>query len=183
MKSEKEFLLAVIQDQIRRYPKMKPVDLYKLVFQITCGGEHLLQNRKEAKKMLDEEWASLDKVQKGESLLEPIDPLGEVIRVNLRVYRKIGGTPAKLFDTFLRSAKEFKRDEQRLGTYWELLMEMAENGRIPFKKQDLEDLYIEMGRKKFPSAHHSKPYIEHHKPAYRIILKQFWEGFNDEKQE
>ena len=63
------------------------------------------------------------------------------------------------------------------------LQRPGETGEIPFRKQELEDLYIELGRQDFPPKHHSKIYGETHKPAYRIVLKQHWEGFKGEKQE
>lgn len=176
--SERVSLLAIITDQLRRYPKMKPVDLYKLLYQATFGGEHLLESVKDARNSLKEEWDHLDKVQKGEALLEPIDPRGDVLRVNLRLYRKTGGTPEDLFDLFESSSTRFEKDEERLNAYFNICIDAASKGELPFNKQDLEDLYIDMGRQGFPPKHHSKTYAEHHKPAYRIVLKSVWDGID-----
>lgn len=174
--AEQDSLLKIVQDQLRRYPRMKPVDLYKLLYQAALGGEHLLESGAAAEKALKQEWDELDKVQKGEVLLEPIDPRGEVLRVNLRLYRKTGGTPEALLSLFEISAGKFRRDEQRLNAYFQACIDAADRDELPFGKQELEDLYIEMGRQGFPPKHHSKAYREHHKPAYRIVLKSVWDG-------
>jgi hypothetical protein len=180
--SERVSLIAIIKDQLRRYPKMKPLDLYKLLYQVTFGGEHLLESEKDARDSLKAEWDNLDKVQKGEALLESIDPRGEVLRVNLRLYRKTGGTPEDLFDLFKTSSARFKKDEERLNAYFNICLEAAGKRELPFDRQDLEDLYIEMGRQNFPPKHHSKIYREVHKPAYRIVSKRHWDGFNKKEK-
>ncbi|MFH1940850.1 MAG: hypothetical protein ABIL68_02005 [bacterium] len=177
-KEEKNYLLQIVQDQLRRHAGFELEDLYKMVFQATCGGEHLIKNKAKTKKNLFDEWDNLDKVQKGESLLEVIDPRGEVLRVNLRVYKKIGGNPRQLFDIFVRSARDFRIDRDRLVRYWEFLMEMAKNEEIPFSRDDLEDFLIDVGRKDFPAVHHTKEYVEANQPAYRVVLKRYWEGFD-----
>ena len=43
----------------------------------------------------------------------------------------------------------------------------------------LEDFLIEMGRKGFPAVHHSESYVDANQPAYRVILKRLWEGFEE----
>ena len=177
--TERDYLLQIIQDQLRRRSGFKVEDIYKMVYQATCGGDHLLSNKSKAKKMLREEWDTLDKIQKGEPLLEVIDPLGQVLRVNLRVYRKIGGAPKKMFDVFVQSAKEFKKDQRRLIRYWQIIMEMVEKGEILFSRDVLEDFLIDVGKKDFPVVHHSESYTDANRPAYRVVLKDLWEGLRE----
>ena len=133
-----------------------------------------MKNKAEAKKILFDEWEHLDKVQKGEPLREVIDPRGEVLRVNLRVYKKIGGNPRRLFGIFVRSAKDFLSDRDRLIRYWKFLVEMTKSGEIPFSKDDLEDFWIDVERKGFPAVHHTKAYAEANQPAYRVVLQHHW---------
>ena len=171
---EKRYLHQLIQDQMRRHEGFGVEDVYKLVYQATCGGEHLLRNRSAAKEQLREEWENTEKIPKGEPLLEVIDPRGEVMRVNLRVYRKIGGTLERLVAVFVRSAVECEKDQKRLVAYWEVLMELAEREEIPFDRGALEDFWIEMGRKGFPAVHHSERYVDANRPSYRVVLKRLW---------
>jgi len=172
--TERDVLYRIVQDQLRRHAGFGIEDLYKMMFQATCGGEHLMKNKAEAKKILFDEWEHLDKVQKGEPLREVIDPRGEVLRVNLRVYKKIGGNPRRLFGIFVRSAKDFLSDRDRLIRYWKFLVEMTKSGEIPFSKDDLEDFWIDVERKGFPAVHHTKAYAEANQPAYRVVLQHHW---------
>jgi len=180
--TEKEYLYRIIQDQLRRHPGFGVEDLYKMVCQATCGGDHLLKNRSEAKRMLREEWENSERIPKGETLLEMIDPRGEVMRVNLRVYKKIGGTLQRLFDVFVRSAQKFEKDRKRLVVYWEAIMKLAEKEEVPFSKDVLEDFWIDVGRKGFPAVHHSDAYVDANRPSYRVVLKRLWEGFEKERE-
>ena len=173
-REEKQYLHRIIQDQMRRHEGFGVEDMYKLVYQATCGGEHLLRNKSAANKKLREEWKNTEKMPKGEPLLEIIDPRGEVMRVNLRVYKKIGGNLERLFTVFVRSAAEFKKDRERLAAYWEVLMAFAKRGEIPFDRGALEDLWIEMGMKGFPAVHHSERYVDANRPSYRVVLKRLW---------
>ena len=172
------FLQHIIQDQLHRHSGFKVDDLYKLMYQATCGGEHFLTNKSKARKNLIEEWESMERIPKGETLLEIIDPRGEIMRVNLRVYKKIGGTVQKIFEYFIRSVEAFKKDQDRLVRYWEAIMEMAKKETIPFSRGILEDFYIDVGRKGFPAIHHSESYLDANRPSYRLVLKGLWEGFN-----
>lgn len=178
--TERDYLLRILEDQFRRHSGFRVDDLYKIVYQATFGGDHFLRDKSAAERMLREEWENLEKVQRRESLLEVIDPRGEVLRVNLRVYRKIGGNPQQMFDIFVRSAEEFNKDRERLVEYWTNITEWAQEGKIPFQKGILEDFFIEMGRKEFPAVHHSESYVDANRPAYRVILKRLWEGFGED---
>jgi len=177
--AEQEYLLEIIKDQLHRHPGFQVDDLYKMVHQVTFGGAHLLKNKEKARKMLLEEWENTERIPKGETLLEVIDPSGEIIRVNLRVYKKVGGTVNRLFDLFVQSTQGFKQDRDRLVNYWEIITEEAMKGVLPFSKDTLEDFWIEVGRKGFPAVHHSESYIDTNRPAYRLVIKSLWEGFRE----
>ena len=174
---ERKYLLEIVHDQMKRYTHFAVVDMYKLVHQAVFGPAHLIDNETKARNLLWEEWETLEKVRKGESLLEMIDPKGEIIRVNLRVYKKIGGSKHHLFDIMMRSAGKVPKDDSRFIDYWREIEGMAHRGEIPFEREELNDLLIEKGRLEFPPAHHSKQYVETNQPAYRLVLKQLWEGF------
>jgi hypothetical protein len=174
--TEREMLLQIIQDQIRRHPGFYIRDLYKMVYQATCGGSHLLLNSDEVKKNLQKEWDQTERIPKGESLLEVIDPRCEVMRVNIRIYKKIGGTPVHLLRIFKQSVKSFPKDKNRFIATWEMAMDLAEDSEIPFSRSLLEDFLIEQGKNDLPAVHHSDQYIESNRPSYRIVLKKLWEG-------
>ena len=175
--AEKDSLCQIIQKQIHRYREFNVEDLYKLIYQVTCGGGHLLGDKRLVKEMLREEWEDAGKIRKGETLLEMIDPQGEILRVNIRVYKKIGGSFDRFLNLFIQSAENYKRDERRLILYWQYIMEMVSNNDIPFEKQTLMSFWEGMKQNNFPPVHHSKAYVEANHPLYRIVLKSLWEEF------
>ena len=181
MTDERDILLHIIQDQLRRHPGFRIGDLYKMLHQICYGGEHLLKNRAKARKALQEEWNNTEKIPKGEPLIEIIDPRSEVMRINLRIFKKIGGTPHRLFDVFIRSAEQAKPDRERLILYWGYIMDMMRAGDIPFSKALLEDFWIDKGKEGFPAIRHSESYIDANRPSYRVVMKNLWEGFEEEE--
>lgn len=178
---ERTYLKTIIQDHLTHHRGFRVQDLYKMLHQATCGNAHLLVNPEDAEASLFSEWTDLDRVQKGESLLEVIDPSGKMIRINLRVYRKMKNTPLDLLKSIKRTAEYFVRDEQRLVRYWESIMEWSVSGEIPFGKDEVEDFWIDMGCQGFPAVHHSEAYTAANRPAYRIVLKSFWEGFAEKR--
>jgi hypothetical protein len=179
--TERDFLLNIIEDQLRRHPGFRVEDLYKMLYQACFGGDHLIKDKAKARKRLQEEWNNTDKIPKGETLIEIIDPRGDVMRINLRIYKKIRGTADRLFDLFVQSAEQFEKDRDRLIRYWGYVMEMVENGEIIFSKSILQDFWIDMGKEGFPAVHHSESYFDANRPAYRIVLKKLWEGFEEKR--
>ena len=174
--SEKETLLQIIHDQIRRHPGFYIQDLYKMVYQAVCGGSHFLGNHADTKNHLQEEWNNTERIPKAETLLELIDPRGEIMRVNIRIFKKIGGPLDQLLQIFIESVKTFQKDRSRLVETWEKIMDLAEEKKVPFSRTLLEDFLIEQGKNDFAMVHHSDPYIEFNRPSYRIVLKRLWQG-------
>jgi hypothetical protein len=141
------------------------------------GSGHLLNNKSRAKKILSEEWKTLNKVLKGEPLLEMIDPLGIVLRVNLRVYKKIGGDLNRIFNVFLNSAKEIKENKMRLIKYWENILNLNNLLKQPFSTVKLNDFWNEVQNNDLPLIHHSEAYVDANQPSYRIIHIKYRDFF------
>ncbi len=179
----KDALREIIQDQLGRHAGFRIQDLYKLLHQAAFGGGHLLADRSQVLARIREEWQVMERIPKGETLLEIIDPAGEIMRVNLRLYKKTGGTPEEMADLFIQSAKMVQPDRKKLVQTWEAVTEMAKSDQIRLSVDEMEDFWIEMGRKDFPPAHHSDSYIEVNRPAYRIVLKKMWKGFRDTEEQ
>ena len=174
LNTEKENLCQILQNQFHRHMNMEVIDLYKLIYQITYGPNHLLENQDQAKAMLREEWENTEKIVAGETLLEVIDPLDQIIRINLRIYKKVGGKSDHLFNLMVQSAQLFQKDGERLIRYWNWITEWARNPEWFFPKKDLDHFWAEMEKEHFPMCHHSKSYIDANRPSYRIVLKHLW---------
>jgi len=167
-------LLGVVQDQYKRYRHIQPVDLYKLVYQVNFGAKHILENVKEAKDRFEEEWHSLGKLRQGEALLEQIDPDGIICRLNLRVYRKMGGTIRTLWTIIMASAEAYAPTPLKFRDDGQMLMQMAESRVISADVNSLRDCWYRMETEGFPAAHHSERYSDANEPAYRLVLTQKW---------
>ena len=169
-----EALLNVLQDQYRRYDHIEAVDLYKLIYQVSFGAKHSLKDIEAARAGLMEEWRELGKLRKGEALLDQIDPEGLICRVNLRIYRKTGGTPEALWDIFKMSARDHAAEPSKFHDYWKMIIEMAGAHAIPARVEVLHAFWDEMKAGDFPPSHHSVGYIEANAPAYRLVMTQRW---------
>lgn len=173
---ERENLLQIIRKQIVLYSQFGVQDLYKLICQITRGPAHFVPETDTLRDHLFSEWHSLNDPFFHESLVEKIDPLQKIIRVNLRPFREQGGTAEQILSLFGRSIKEFEPDPGRLEHYWNAMTQMAEAMELPFTRNVLAAFWAEMQEKDFPPAPHSKAYRKYHKPAYRLVLTKYWEG-------
>lgn len=171
---EKIILLQIIHDQIRRHPGFQIEDLYTLLYQSTCGAKHYIENRHHCERMLKEEWKDLGKLLKGEPLLEMIDPKGEILRVNLRVYKKIGGNRSRIYHLLIDSMSEFKESKEQLVQYWEIVLDMAVRNEFQFSLPALNKFWSHVKKNNFPVCHHSESYVDANRPAYRIVLKSLW---------
>ncbi len=173
---ERENLLQIIQKQVHRYPKLQVQDLYKLLFQAACGGEHLLSETSEARDFLFAEWQTLSVPFENEPLVESIDPKNQIIRVNLRPFKEKGGRPEQIFILFQRSAETVSRDTGMLKTYWTALGEMVLDVELSFRIDNIQTFWETMTAEGFPPVHHSKIYRQAYQPHYRVLLRRYWEG-------
>ena len=175
---ERANLLDVLEDQLNRHQKFGIADLYKLVHQTTFGGKHLAMDRDQAMQQLLEEWLPEIRIPAGANMLEIIDPRGDVMRVNIRIFKKTGGSPQDLIECFQKSIQAFTPDPNRFETYWQWIMAWCRDAELPFPVDAMDDYYIQQGREGFPAVHHSDAYVEANRPAYRVVLKSLWKGFD-----
>jgi hypothetical protein len=116
--------LNILTKQISRYPLMQIQDLYKLIYQGALGSEHAVHDEEGARKWLEKE---LQDLQNGppEPIIDPINPSGEIARVNLRPYLHHGGSPDSLLDAFIQTANEYRGSEEMLIGFWAHARRMA----------------------------------------------------------
>lgn len=175
---EKQELLRIIEDHLNRHESMQVIDIYKLIHQATHGAAHFEEESIQELALLKEEWNRGERVPRGEQLLEIIDPLGDWMRVNIRIYEKTGGDPETLYRIFCRSRKKSMPDKDRMIRYWEWLSQACGKGWHRIDPDDLEACWIEMGRKGFPPARHSEAYHEANRPSYRLVFRSYWEPWS-----
>ncbi len=173
-KTAREEFKRIVAVQFRLHAGMEIQDLYKLLYQMAFGGAHLLGCPEKAKKAFEEEWKTPGKTLRGEALFEMIDPFGELVRINLRVWKKRGGDPELLWPVLMESARQFQGNENRLHAYWELACEMAQKRMILLSCESLSRYWEKMKKARFPAEHHSAGYGAANRPSYRLLCRSLW---------
>ena len=139
--------------QIKLHPSMQPQDIIKLCYQAAFGAEHLLGDIERVKGYFDEEFSN---IPEGDGpLVEFIS--GDVCRVNLAAWKKLGLTSEWLFNLFVLSAGVKHKGGEKL--FWRYLSEALPS------RDDWPDVA--------KPVHHSNIYRENEKPSYRVISGEY----------
>ena len=161
-------LRKTLLDQVRRYPQLQIQDLYKFAYQAAMGNEHIMADSDGMEKYLNEELADVTSGG-SEDLVEYLTPDSSTVRVNLRPFKKINGSSAKLVSLMIKSTHVFVPSRVKLRLYLTDIEKLADEGLIPFKVEAVQAYFKDMQEKQFPAMHHSKIFEETYKPAYRVI--------------
>lgn len=164
----KRALLGLIQLHLGRHPGFGLEDLAKLVYQGVFGADHLLAEGARFAHEFIREWECVD--EKGfpeEPLFESVDPLDRTYRLNLRPAKRKGVDPEALAEVLLSQPRK-RGDPAEFQRRWELVIELAEEGAIPFSPEALRAhgvLLSETGL----LPRHSRAYRRHNRPHYRLV--------------
>ena len=161
----------VLRRHAAQYPDMKPGDAVKLIYQNEFGGGHLIRDEAACLRFLQREY---DSIEKNRDL-----PIGEdigngILRVNLSALKP--EDLERLGAVFLRSAAEHTGDPARFLEKLDVLRTLTREGVFAFGTQELESYLDDYGRAGYPPVSHSDFYREKYKPAYRIVLRKYWEA-------
>ncbi len=150
-----------------KYPKMRPTDAVKLLFQAEFGGGHMISDRDACIKRLCTEHAE---TPSGE--LPLTEPIGKgMLRVNLGALDRCNVTPEELAEAFIRSASEKKGNLSAFKESLCALTELTEEGAFAFGGDELSAYLCEYESAGFPAVSHSEEYREAYHPSYRVVLE------------
>ena len=163
---------AILDRHLRRYPRLQPVDIYKLVHQSVFGPGHIIRSAESARDKLEEELARIQPTGNDDEV-ESIDPAGRLIRADLRPLLGHDDAVDRLTMALMRSAHAVH------GSVDEMVQRLAGaldwcHRRAPFYCEGLAELAAEAGAAGFPAYHHSVVYVECYRPAYRVVLAELW---------
>ena len=153
----------------------KVQDVYKLIYQGVFGVAHILDNPDLAYQYLKTEFA-LVKPAADEPIMENISVSGEIVRINLRPYKKAGGKISELFQIMVLSAEEINGSQKQFIWYWEDFKTAVFDGRLKFDKSELNLFDNKIKQENYPAIHHSEAYRQANKPAYRVVKKSLVES-------
>jgi hypothetical protein len=158
-------LESLLTSHLARYSEMQIQDLYKLIHQAVMGSGHAVTDPESARLWLERELAEMgDGIS--EPLIDPISADGQMARVHLRPFVAQGGDPQKLLSAFIRTANEFRGDEETLKNEWDIATRME-----IFPPAEM-DAFIH-SLQGYPAVHHSALYTQRYRPAYRVILQKY----------
>lgn len=168
-----------IKELIKSHQKMRPgleiQDIYKLLYQSVFGPEHLLNPGAESD--LEKEFAALtDEPSTAEPLVENISADAEVVRINLRLFKKNNLSLEKLWAVMVISERDLRPRANAEGfeKTWEEFKKLISEKELNLNPAELEtfDKMINAAKKTtdaYPTVHHSGKYRQDYKPAYRVV--------------
>lgn len=160
-----EELELILREHTERYPKMKPTDAVKLIYQNEFGGGHLIRDGRACLNALLREYASVER-----NISVPLyENIGNgMVRVNLAAVEE--SALERLCTEFIRSAAAHRGDMCSFLSKLETLKALTAQGVFAFGSTEL-DLYLaEYERAGCPAVSHSAEYRQYYSPAYRVIL-------------
>ena len=171
----KEIFYDILNDHLRRYPLIEAEDIYKLIHQAAMGSRHAVGKPYELiVESINEEWNKGERIPPGSRLLDIIDPAGKMMRVDIRLFKKAGGTPEKLAAIFYKSAETFIPDQNYLIQLMDWALKWADE-RAAFIKDKMRIFFKKQQDLNCPVSHHSRVFFENYRPAYRIADKRLWQ--------
>ena len=165
-----------------RYPRSLGRDYYKLIHQSVFGVGHLIASRQGARDYLDRETSGLEigpvDGSPVEPLLEPLDPAGSMVRVNLRPFvasvRSSGRTEDLdgLIDAMMETARTVRGDPSLFDSRFGALQALVSTGAIALDEAEIAALERRARDQHYPVVHHSDAYRQAYSPAYRVVLRK-----------
>jgi len=167
---------------------LRAQDIYKLVHQGVFGPGHIIASAAAARRALEGEMTALKvegqklrakRQNPDEELLEPIEPGGRLVRVNLRPLAatqcKVQNARCKMRDTgwlvaaMVESVRRVQGDPEQMRRRLAVAIGWCREN-LPLQAVELMKIAVETGATGFPALHHSSAYARAYRPAYRVML-------------
>lgn len=163
MEKTKAFFL----EQCARYPTLRPQDLLKALHQSVFGCGHFISDEAAAFRFLQQECET-----PGPSAeIELLD--GDYCRLPLGYLTRTGLSQETLFRLFVLSAEEPAVSGETLQDKLDLLLQLADEQRLPFSHTEMAAAVTEWKNAGFPLCRHSQEFRDAYHPTYRVIRKNF----------
>lgn len=167
-------VLKLVQFHLSIKQNLAVQDVYKMLYQANFGVEHLLSDTANVRSYLLKEMATMDTTVEGETLVERISTDGEVVRINLRPFRKENRDPELLLRVMFASAAARKPDTLLFLRQWREFRDLVRYGLLNFPISEVERLSAAVEAGEIAPMHHSAEYKVANRPAYRVVV---WKVF------
>ncbi len=172
-------LKALLLEHTRRYPRMEPSDLYKLLHQRCMGPGHGV-GAADALVWLQQEAAELGPLPAGvqDVDVEILFPVDGLARIHLRPWLAQGRSLDVLARAFTETAARWTPEPDLL--WMEIIaapmyLELA-GGVADFDQAAWEAFTAPLVEQGLPAVHHSETYRASYAPAYRVVLVELIAG-------
>jgi hypothetical protein len=162
-------LNEILDWHLRHYPLLQADDIYKLIYQGVFGPGHLGTEIDVLRRQLNEELRQRSGCFAVEEL-EPVDPEGLLVRVNLGA---VVGSPVRqerLIMALVRTGRDFVPEPELLGPRVASAVNWCQKN-LPGQASALARRI----RDKWGVPVHSEIYRRVYQPAYRVIFAHLWQ--------
>jgi len=176
---------------LKKYPKQTWGDLYKFIYQGSCGWIHLkkISNLERVKVYLEQELNACNKNREDEVLFELLNEKTMFGRLNLRVWKEDLGLSSsyvwELMEESLRATPKtlsvFIDSWNQICYFFKEVILTTEDNQIRLLKNTLSDISIQLKGYKscldLPLISHSAIFRTNYNPSYRIVSKLVLDKF------
>ena len=159
-------LIDILKAHHQRYPLMMPQDVVKLIYQNEFGGGHLIKDKNLSLIRLEEEYASIQKINE-----EEIIPIGnDLVRVSLHTYKR---PLQELNEAFVLSSSMVEGSKEKFFNKIDKVKEwIIKENIFSFTKEEFIFYLDEYVNEGCNLVSHSDVYRKYYHPSYRVILKE-----------
>lgn len=162
-------LNEILNWHLSHYPLLQAEDIYKLLYQSVYGPGHLLTLLGEIKERLECEIAGL-KFDPQVPEIEPLDPEGLLIRINLAPIAHSQEKQRLLLEALIQTCHTFSPKPELLPAR----IGIALNWCQEYMPNQVEQLKLLVQNQPSPPRH-SEVYLKNYNPSYRVILSRLWQ--------
>ena len=166
-----------VNKQLKTYPQLRLLDLYKSCFQDYMGAEHLVSDRQRVKAYLDEELSTTTFDDLQPWLYEPCGIEGNYVRVSIRSIKENVLQEEMLLDAFIRSANSKERPSvESWRDRWHVILGTIDQMQLDLPHYEHDKTFIDsiLSVGKYAISH-SPEYREAYHPHYRIVERGIFE--------
>ena len=160
-----------LNSHLERYPELRAEDVYKFCYQAFMGIGHLISDREQALRWLQEEVDELGEPWVGDTLL--VEPMGmKYLRLHLHPYLKNQGSLENLADAMLLTLKT-GADSSRMQEAWSEIIKLSKKSEwLGPSYDDLITLTERLKSQNYPAIHHHEQTSDMYHFHYRILCKE-----------
>jgi hypothetical protein len=162
-------LQKILDWHLHHYPLLQADDIYKLVYQGVFGPAHLITDHQAVATKIQEEITSV-KLFSAPAEVEPVDPEGLLIRVNLAYLTNSWQRQKLLSLALLETCRTFPPKPELFPLRIKAAIEWCRY-HLPNQLRRLKTLSDSLP----VQTHHSEIYLRNYHPAYRVILSRLWQ--------